>query len=150
MSQISKSLTNSIFQSLFTGGGGAGGSILSGLFGGMYSGGPIRMAGGGAVPGADAALTMRDSKMILAQPGEYLLRRSAVDAIGQEQLDQVNALGGAMVNRAPKVDAGQRFGGASAAANVYVVDREQVPPPSQNDVVHMIGDNIQRGGRSGS
>lgn len=147
MSQISKSLTNSIFQSLFAGGSGAGGSILSSLFGvGMYSGGPIRMAGGGAVPGLDAALTMRDSKMILAQPGEYLLRRSAVDAIGREQLDQVNALGGAMVNRAPKVDAGQKFGGASAAANVYVVDREQVPPPSQNDVVHMIGDNIQRGG----
>lgn len=149
MSQISKSLTNSIFQSLFTGGGAnGGGGILSGigsLFG-MYSGGPIRMAGGGAVPGMDAALSMRDSKPILAQPGEYLLRRSAVDAIGREQLDQVNALGGTMVNRAPRMDASQRFGGASAAANVYVVDREQVPPPSQNDVVHMIGDNIQRGG----
>ncbi|QEE37930.1 MULTISPECIES: phage tail tape measure protein [unclassified Methylobacterium] len=148
MSQISKSLTNSIFQSLFTGGTGGGGGILSGipaLFG-MYHGGPIRMAGGGGVPGTDAALSMRDSKPILAQPGEYLLRRSAVDAIGRENLDQVNALGGAMVNRAPKVDAGQRFGGASAQSNVYVVDREQVPPPSANDVVHMIGDNIQRGG----
>ena len=148
MSQISKSLTNSIFQSLFTGGTGGGGGILSGipaLFG-MYTGGPIRMAGGGGVPGTDAALSMRDSKPILAQPGEYLLRRSAVDAIGRENLDQVNALGGAMVNRAPKVDAGQRFGGASAQSNVYVVDREQVPPPSANDVVHMIGDNIQRGG----
>lgn len=150
MSQISKSLTNSIFQSLFTSGSGSGGGIIDGLSslfrGALYSGGPVRFAAGGVIPGSDAALSMRDSRTILAQPGEYLLRRSAVDAIGREQLDQVNALGGAMVNRAPKVDAGQKFGGASAAANVYVVDREQVPPPSANDVVHMIGDNIQRGG----
>ncbi|BAQ50286.1 phage tail tape measure protein [Methylobacterium aquaticum] len=157
MQQISRSLTNSIFKSIFgglEGGAGAGGGLFDGIGkffssifgGGMASGGPIRMAGGGGVPGSDAALAQRDSKLILAQPGEYLLRRSAVDAVGRDTLDQVNALGNTMVNRAPKVDAKRMAGGASASANVYVVDRDQVPVPGASDFVFAIGENIQRGG----
>lgn len=149
MSQISRSLTNDIFKSLFSGGSGGdgGGSIFSAIgsfFGGgsaipsFANGGPIRMAGGGAVN--------RDSVPILAMPGEYMLRKSAVDAIGREQLDQVNALGNSMVSRAPKVDAKQKFGGAEANANVYVVDRDQVPQPGPSDFVYAIGENIQKGG----
>lgn len=152
MSQLSKSLTNDIFKSLLGAGGGsgAGGGLLDGLFsifkGGMYLGGPIRMAGGGRVPGGDAALRDRDSKLILAQPGEFLLRKSAVDAIGADTLGQVNALGGKMAARAPAMSVPR--GGSSAQANtsVYVVAPDQVPPPGQDQIVHYVADNMNRGG----
>jgi len=159
MSQLSKSLTNDIFKSLLGGGGGkGGGGLLSTIFGemtgfsffsggpGMYLGGPIRMAGGGAVPGTDAALRDRDSKLILAQPGEFLLRKSAVDAIGGDTLSQVNALGGKMAARAPAMSVPRAGSSAQANASVYVVSPDQVPPPGPNDIVHFVADNMNRGG----
>ncbi|GBU16869.1 MULTISPECIES: phage tail tape measure protein [Methylobacterium] len=155
MSSISKSLTNSIFRSIFGGeglSGGSGGSItsfFSSLFGGTQAaalGGVIRRAGGGTVPVSDAALANRDSKMVYAMPGEFMLRKSAVDAIGRDKLEQMNALGNTMVSRAPPIDTSRRLGGASASANVYVVPPEQVPPPSEKDIVHMVGNNIRKGG----
>lgn len=155
MSQISKSLTNDIFKAILGGGSGGGLSTLLGemtgfsFFSGgpgMANGGPIRMAGGGAIPGLNASNDNRDSVDIKAMPGEYLLRKSAVDAIGRDTLDQVNSLGGQMVSRAPQVSPSTRFGGATASTSVYVVDRDQVPPPGPNEVVHFIGENIQRGG----
>ncbi|MFD1352304.1 transglycosylase SLT domain-containing protein, partial [Methylorubrum suomiense] len=151
MSQISKSLTNDIFKSILGGGSDTGGgfmSIIGSIFGGAkYMGGPIlRRAGGGSIPGSDAALRDRDSQLILAQPDEYLLRKSAVDFIGRDTLDQVNALGGKMVSRAPQVSPSTRFGGASATTSVYVVDRDQVPTPGPNEMVYAIGENIRNQG----
>ncbi|WP_164170750.1 hypothetical protein, partial [Stenotrophomonas maltophilia] len=64
-------------------------SFFSSLFGGTQAaalGGVIRRAGGGTVPVSDAALANRDSKMVYAMPGEFMLRKSAVDAIGRDKL----------------------------------------------------------------
>jgi hypothetical protein len=134
--------------SLFGGGGGGAESFIGE---GLMST-PITFANGGRIPyrmangGRSAATANRDGVPVSAMPGEYMLRKSAAEAIGYDTLDQVNALGGQMVDRAPKIEPSQKFGGANASANVYVVDRDQVPPPSKNDIIHMIGEDIQRGG----
>lgn len=153
MQQLSRSLTNDIFKSLLGGGKGDSGvmgglgDIIGGLFGaGKYLGGPIRMAGGGGVPGGDAALQDRDSKLIYAQPGEFLLRKSATQAIGEDTLNQVNALGDRMISRSPVPSVAGKMGGATANTSVYVVAPDQVPPPGPNEVIHWIGDDMARGG----
>ncbi|MCJ2108629.1 phage tail tape measure protein [Methylobacterium sp. E-041] len=151
MAQIaSKALSNQIMRSLFgdmigggstTSGGGLG-SILSSFFGDGSTPAP-GMATGGMVTGG---VPNRDSVPRTLMPGEFVLKRSAVDVIGRESLDRMNAMGAGVMAKAPPVER-ERFGSsARAETSVYVVDRDQVPPPSRNEIIHMIGDDIQRGG----
>ncbi|GJD32832.1 Membrane-bound lytic murein transglycosylase F [Methylobacterium adhaesivum] len=150
MAQIaSKAASNEIMKSLFgdmSGGGSgvssAGGisSILGNLFSAPAAPG---MATGGLVTGG---VPNRDSVPRTLMPGEFVLKRSAVDVIGRESLDRMNAMGAGVMAKAPPVEP-TRFGSsARAETSVYVVDRDQVPVPSRNEIVHMIGDDIQRGG----
>ncbi len=142
MSNLSKSLTNSLFAGLFGDGTKTGGGLLSELFGGIVgkaNGGFIRAANGFGVAN-------RDSVPAMLMPGEFVLRKSAVDAIGKDKLEEVNALGGQVVSRAPKVEPGQIGGSASANANVYVVAPDQAPIPGPDDIVHAIADNMQKKG----
>jgi hypothetical protein len=84
-SEIAKSFVKLIFslgRNLMGGGGGPDPS-LDGLY---KDGGFVRAATGKAVRG-------RDSVPILAMPGEFVLRKSAVDAIGADNLQSLNANG---------------------------------------------------------
>lgn len=108
-------------------------------FAGLYRlGGIVRAATGKAVVG-------RDSKLILAEPGEAILRKSAVDVIGREGFEEINSLGNRTISksRAPHVMPKPRD---PDMVNVYVVAPDQVPPPSPKEIVAVIGKDIaQRG-----
>ncbi|MFE1602999.1 phage tail tape measure protein [Methylobacterium sp. ID0610] len=143
----SKALSNEVMKMLFGGlmGGSSGGGLLGSILG-AFTGAPAApgMATGGLVTGG---VPNRDSVPRTLMPGEFVLKRSAVDVIGRETLDRMNAMGAGVMAKAPPVEP-SRFGGnrAEANANVYVVAPEAVPQPGPNDFVAAIGDNIQRGG----
>ena len=110
----------------------------------MVRGGYRRMAMGGS--------PNRDSTHILAQPGEYLLRKSAVDMVGKDTLDQLNAMGnrtvaGSTLNQTVS-DRKANNGGSTLGTptNIYVVSPDRKPEMSPNDVVVTIADDIVRGG----
>lgn len=154
---LSKSIMNTLFGSLLSGGtGGTGGigSIFKSLLGGAGSRGigsatlhpsPIGpgMATGGIVTGG---VENRDSVPRTLTPGEFVLKRSAVDVIGRDSLDRMNTMGASMVARSPAVERDRFANSALAAANVYVVPSDQVPPPDRNTVVHWINDTLEKNG----
>ena len=157
-------LSNQILAALFGGGaGGAGGSGL-GLLGkilglgggtgafppapvGLYAKGTsfIRAANGFNVP-------TRDSVPILAQPGEAILRGSAVSMIGRDGIDYLNGMGNRRASQAQKAvnDNGVRRETQRQAMqkpnNFWIVTPDQAPPPGPNDFVMAVADNINRGG----
>jgi TP901 family phage tail tape measure protein len=105
---------------------------------GYRSGGPIRMAGGGGVP-------TRDSVNILGMPGEYMVQKSAVDAVGMDYMNRLNSIAGprrptntpANMNQQPP---------QQQLVNVYVVSPDQVPPPSPRDIVAHVATDLAQGG----
>ncbi|MEN3238973.1 phage tail tape measure protein [Methylobacterium ajmalii] len=147
----SKAASNEIMKALFgglMGAAGAGGSSGGGLLGsivGAFTGTPAApgMATGGLVTGG---VPNRDSVPRTLMPGEFVLKRSAVDVIGRESLDRMNAMGAGVMAKAPQVEPARFGNSARAETSVYVVDRDQVPPPGPNEIVHIIGSDIQRGG----
>lgn len=115
-----------------TGGGMAGGGVYK-------HGGEVkrRALGGGGQYG-------RDSVNILAEPGEVVMRKSAVDFIGRDSLLAMNALGNRKLGAAgAKIPPLQQR--EPDQVNVWVVDRQQVPPPSKKDIIHMIGESMVNG-----
>lgn len=118
------------------GGGYQGGSAMQGVY---AHGGLIRAAMGRAIP-------TRDSVHVLARPGEYILRNSAVDAIGRENLDRINALGNRTISSsAPRIQMPQQKQG-DGVVNVWVISPDQQPSLGPKDVVAVIGEDIARGG----
>jgi TP901 family phage tail tape measure protein len=117
--------------------GGAGGSWINFIRGGMV---PKRRAMGG--------VSTRDSVPLLTQPGEYLLRQSAVSMIGRGTLDTLNAMGNRRVSgtlngmtpyQAPPP-------AEPSVTNVWVVQDKQAPPPGPKDIIAVIGADIRNGG----
>jgi hypothetical protein len=123
-----------------SGAGGGLGSILSSFFGAPAAPG---MALGGMVTGG---IPNRDSVPRTLMPGEFVLKRSAVDVIGRETLDRMNTMGAGVMAKAPPVEPARFASSSRAESNVYVVDRDQVPQPGPNEIVYAIGDNIIKGG----
>lgn len=148
---ISKMLVMQIMGSVLGGGegGGSGGGFLSGLMGGIGNllplrhGGmiPKRMALGGGFPA-------RDSVPVIAEPGEYMLRKSAVDMIGEENLDKINARGNSKLSNAggPK-EREQKEEKKDRPINIWIAERDQIPPPGKDDVVAWVGDDLRRRGQ---
>lgn len=150
MGQIaSQIVSNQVLKLLF--GGSLGGTTatngpsllgLVGTFlGGLHfaQGGFVRAAGGMYNPN-------RDSVPVLAAPGEYILRTSAVQAVGRETLDSINALGNNRISRAAPAPA-SRPAATVRPFQVYVVTPDQVPPPGPDVYVHAVADNLVRGGQ---
>jgi hypothetical protein len=146
MQIIAKALANQIIMSLF--GGGQGSSIfgalgegLFGIVGGKANGGLIRAANGTVAP-------FRDGGAYQLMPGEMVLRQSAVKAIGEDTLTNLNNLGnrqisegalqGVAANNNKKQDPG--------TVNVWVVSPDQVPQSGPNDVIATVSQNIQNRG----
>ena len=136
-----------LFGDLIGSGGGSGsgsGGLLSSIVG-AFTGSPAApgMALGGMVTGG---VPNRDSVPRTLMPGEFVLKRSAVDVIGRETLYRMNTMGAGVMAKAPPVEPARFASSSRAESNVYVVDRDQVPQPGPNEIVHFIGDNIMRGG----
>jgi len=114
-------------------------SDLAGLY---REGGFIRAKSGyGPVRG-------RDSVKILAQPGEFVLRKSAVEAIGADNLEALNAAGNRLVSgeAAPKPVSIAMPPAQERPLSIYVVSPDNVPPPSKDEIITWVQeDMINRG-----
>jgi hypothetical protein len=107
---------------------------------------------GGQIPGISnafqgKAMTTRDNVLINAAPGEYLLRQSAVNAIGKDNLDQINAMGNRTVSKsAAQMPPMMVAPPAQNTTNVWLVDEQQAPPLGPNDVIAIITRDGMTGG----
>lgn len=109
-------------------------------FGSPYAtGGYIRRAASGMY------VPTRDSVLIKAMPGEYILRESAVRRIGRETLDAINADGNRIVQKSMFHQPANE-NEKERVLNVWVVSPDQVPPPSEDDIIATVARNIDRGG----
>lgn len=145
---IAKMIAIKIMQTIIGAIGGGGGGDLMGLFNSAMGisapaaavGGIVRKAGGGKVEGN----LNRDSKLHYLMPGEYVLRKSAVDMMGTDQLNQINAMG----NRKAVggISGIGKKSGTVGTTNVWVVSPEQQPVPGPKDIVAIITDDMSRGG----
>lgn len=88
----------------------------------------------------------RDSVPTMLMPGEYVMRQSAVNAVGRDALDAVNNLGNNRISRAAPAPSGKPAASVRPF-NVWVVSPDQVPPPGPNDFVHAVADNLVKGGQ---
>ena len=105
-------------------------------------------AGGGFVSGTNIG---RDSVPALLQPNEYVVQRSAVQALGTDFMQNLNNVTtGSLRQGAAALGATkpmvQNVMKASPPVNVYVVSPEQQRQMGQEDVVVALQDDILRGG----
>lgn len=118
------------------GSGGAGGTnFLSTIFQALFKPG---LAIGGGNPG-------RDSVPRMLMPGEVVMRKSAVDLIGANRLTEINNFGNRKVS--DSIQPLERSNGSGGGhVSVYVVSQDQIPPPSPNEIVAHVANNIQTRG----
>lgn len=100
------------------------------------------MYGGGSVA---RGLTTRDSTLVHAAKGEYMLRRSAVNSIGTDVLDAMNSRGAEAIRGMGRV-AVPAVQPAPVQTNVYVVAPEEKPQLGPNDVIAIIANDVLKGG----
>ena len=129
------------------GGGGFFGSLFQGIF--TIPG----LANGGAIPGAATGelvtgpISTRDSVLRRVQPGEFILRRSAVQAIGRQSLTELNNNGNRIIaDGISPLTTKDDKPSVPQTLNVWVVTPDQQPPPGPNDIVAAVADNITRRG----
>lgn len=136
----------------FNAAGTAGGNYLSGtdltLGGSGVASTPsyLQIPGlstGGPVPGVP---TNRDSVLTYLQPGEFVVKKSAVDAVGTDYLHQLNTKGAAESAPKQSIKPVVMGGGNQATTNVYVVAPEQKPIPGPNDILMVVNEDISTGG----
>jgi regulator of replication initiation timing len=155
MNKVVEKFTQWIIDTLGAGAGGGGGmagalmNLGASLFGGgkksSYQGGIVR-ANAGRIVRASNGIKTRDAQMIYAQDGEGILRKSAMQSIGEDGFRRLNALG----NRA--LDSGRSIAAMPAGpvprdtVNVYAVLPEEKPVPGPKDIVAIINDDIRKGG----
>lgn len=103
-------------------------------------------AKGGLVNGP---IQNRDSVKAMLTPGEYVLRKNAVDAIGTDFLDNLNA-GNAPVIGSANSSVGDvstsSSKGQSAPLNIWVVTPDQVPQENPSNIIATVSDDIRRNG----
>lgn len=119
---------------LTSGSAGAGASFSM-----LADGGPIV----GGIPG-------KDSVPVAAMPGEFMIKKSAVDALG---MDYMHHLNNTTANAASNVSTPavgpalkSAMSGGGGLVNVWIVSPEQMGSAGPNDVVATISDDINRGG----
>lgn len=116
------------------------------LNGGMWHGGPIRarrMALGGSVYGSNPN---RDSVLLNAMPGEFLMSKSAVDMVGEDTLRAMNAMANTRISAMPSLGMLPSNDG-SGVVNVWVVAPDQKPSSiGKNDVLAYVSEDITTGG----
>lgn len=141
--QAANALIGLLIGSIGGGGGGTTQAATAILQNGQprWNGGKIRMAGGGKVPGS---LKTRDNVSAYLAPDEWVVNSSAAKSIGDKKMGEINQKGAAALsnNPIPAIVVPP----APAPVNVYAVGQDQVPPPSANDIIAIIGNDIARGG----
>lgn len=96
----------------------------------------------------------RDSVNMKLMPGEYVLKKSAVDVIGRDYLDSLNTNAAATLNAsAVSVDEARGEGSSNSnsgggTVNVYVVGQEQQQAMTPSDVLVTITQDMLTGGQT--
>lgn len=117
--------------------GGASGGAVGGL---VTTQGIRRFAAGGGVAG-------RDSVPALLMPGEYVMKKSAVDMLGKETLDSLNrATSRVSDERASNIR--ESKSAKPVVTNVYVVSDAKEAGMTPNDVLVTISRDILQGGQT--
>ena len=115
--------------------------------------GTIGRATGGIVNGP---IKNRDSVPAKLMPGEYVLKKSAVDVIGRDYLDSLNSNAAATLN-ASAVDVNNSreasnsdssTSSSGGTVNVYVVGQEQQQAMTPSDVLVTITQDMLTGGQT--
>lgn len=106
---------------------------------------PVRkMAGGGNVTGGTPG---RDSVPTLLMPGEFVMKKQAVDAVGTDYLHSLNAATTSVVSQSSPVSSRQDQPQSNGVVNVWLVSPDQKPASmGPKDVVMAITDDINRNG----
>lgn len=152
MQAIAKALALQTIMALFGDGSSSNTGFLGSLLGGSTA--STLLQGIFTVPGAAngelirGGIPGRDSVMRRVMPGEMILRQSAVQAIGEDKLLELNNLGNRRISEgvAP-LPANDNQSAEPTTINFYLVDdRSQIPPLGAHDVVGIVSDNLQRGG----
>lgn len=102
----------------------------------------LRLAGGGTVPGG---VGTRDSVHALLEPGEIVMNQSAVDSVGADYLNGLNASGNKVVSQSTPTSSSKRDK-ETGHVNVWVVAPDQKPSLGPKDVLATISDDVMRGG----
>lgn len=117
---------------------------FSSLFGGKAS--------GGLVYGPEKN---RDSVPTMLMPGEYVLKKSAVDALGTDYLNRLNnGTGSTIASSTSQLESARSnttsggSTGAGGVVNVYVVGQQQQQQMTPNDVVVTITNDMLKGGQT--
>lgn len=108
------------------------------------AGGFYGRAAGGAVSGG---IPNRDSVNTKLMPGEYVLKKSAVDYLGKNFLNALNA-NTAQTMSAVSGDIVAPDSGVASVVNVWVVSDEEEAGMGPNDVIATITKDIRNGGQT--
>lgn len=127
---------------------------IGGLFGGTNSAGSIsthgigvptpRLAGNAAGGYITGGVPGRDSVIAKVMPGEYISKKSTVDALGSKFFADLDTKGKKSLDTYNSTTVINQ--GSQKQVNVYVVSPDNVPSMGPDDVIATVGDNIQRGG----
>lgn len=127
-----------------TGAGASGGATsdkAKAAAGGLVTAQGIRrFAAGGGVAG-------RDSVPALLMPGEYVMKKSAVDMLGKETLDSLNRAT-SRVSDEKASNIRESKSAKPVVTNVYVVSDAKEAGMTPNDVLVTIGRDILQGGQT--
>lgn len=102
---------------------------------------PKRLIGGGRVSNG---LPTRDSTLVHAAEGEFMVRRSSVDSIGERLLNDMNNRGAAALKGLG--DKNIVMPQSQLNSSVYVVLPEEKPQLGPNDVLAVVNRDMLRGG----
>jgi len=118
-------------------------SVSDSVTAGLFNGGGIVKANSGAYIG-------RDNQLVMAQEGEGILRRGAMELLGRDNFSQLNAMGNRKISAASANMTGytQPGAGGPVITNVYVVSPDQKPSLTKNDVVVIITEDLAKGGNT--
>lgn len=109
----------------------------------------IGAATGGLVRGGTAN---RDSVGAKLMPGEYVLKKSAVDALGTNFLNDLNTNAAQTLSNTAAQLGGMSYDNESASepsvVNVWVVSKEEEAQMGPNDIIATISRDIRNGGQT--
>ena len=106
---------------------------------------PIGRAAGGMVTGG---IKGRDSVHAKLMPGEYVIKKSAVDVLGSKFFNSLNTNAAQTMNTVGAMMGGTSIEGQSepAVVNVWVVSEKDEAQMGPNDVIATISKDLQQGG----
>lgn len=114
--------------------------------GGSISSGFVRKAAAGGV--VQGGIKGRDSVHTMLMPGEYVMKKSAVDVLGTKFFNSLNTNAAQTMNTVGAMMGGasMEYQGEPSVVNVWVVSEKDEAKMGPNDVIATISKDLQTGG----